>query len=288
MENQGRICPRGASYYTWQAGDTLRSVAQQAGTTVQAMQLVNPDVDFSTLPIGTEICLPSQSYTCVSGMAYSVRAGETFTSIAEDFGISVYELAERNPGVDQNRLMVGQVLCVPFMTGGTGSAGGNNGSAGGNNGSMNGSNGMNQPAQPSTPNLPTPSLPSQPSQPSTPPVVIVPTPVPNTCPTGYTRDIVRAGQTYADLLLRHNVSYRAMRSANPRLSPGYLVVGQSYCAPPAGTRQICQNLQYYTILRGEDLEIVAAKLRITKGRLLSLNPTLLPSDFTEGTVICIP
>lgn len=273
MENQGRICPRGASYYTWQAGDTLRSVAQQAGTTVQAMQLVNPDVDFSTLPIGTEICLPSQSYTCVSGMAYSVRAGETFTSIAEDFGISVYELAERNPGVDQNRLMVGQVLCVPFMTGGNGGAN---------------DNGMNQPAQPSTPNLPTPSLPAQPTQPSTPPVVIVPTPVPNPCPSGYTRDIVRSGQTYADLLLRHNVSYRAMRSANPRLSPGYLVVGQSYCAPPAGTRQVCQNLQYYNILPGEDLETIAAKLRITKGRLLALNPTLLPTDFTEGTVICIP
>ena len=278
MENQGRICPRGASYYTWQAGDTLRSVAQQAGTTVQAMQLVNPDVDFSTIPIGTDICLPSQSYTCVSGMAYSVRAGETFTSIAEDFGISVYELAERNPGVDQNSLMVGQVLCVPFMTGGNGSSNG-----------VNGSGSMNQPAEPSTPDLPTPSLPSQPAQPSTPPVVIVPsTPSVNTCPTGYTRDTVRSGQTYADLLLRHNVSYRAMRSANPRLSPGYLVVGQSYCAPPAGTRQVCQNLQYYTILPGEDLEIVAAKLRITKGRLLSLNPTLLPTDFAEGATICIP
>ena len=269
MENQGRICPRGASYYTWQAGDTLRSVAQQAGTTVQAMQLVNPDVDFSTIPVGTDICLPSQSYTCVSGMAYSVRAGETFTSIAEDFGISVYELAERNPGVDQNNLMVGQVICVPFMTGGNGTHGS-----------------MNQPAQPSTPTLPTPSLPAQPS---TPPVVIIPTtPSVNPCPTGYTRDVVRAGQTYADLLLRHNVSYRAMRSANPRLSPSYLVVGQTYCAPPANTRQVCQNLGYYTILPGEDLEIVAAKLRITKGRLLALNPTLLPSDFTQGNVICIP
>ena len=37
MENQGRICPRGASYYTWQAGDTLRSVSQQAGTTVHIL-----------------------------------------------------------------------------------------------------------------------------------------------------------------------------------------------------------------------------------------------------------
>ena len=270
MENQGRICPRGASYYTWQVGDTLRSVAQQAGTTVQAMQLTNPDVDFSTIAIGTEICLPSQSYTCVSGMAYSVRAGETFTSIAEDFGISVYELAERNPGVDQNNLMVGQILCVPFMNGG------NNGSG-------------NQPAEPSTPSLPTPSLPSQPNRPTTPPVVIVPsTPSVNTCPSGYTRDIVRAGQTYADLLLRHNVSYRAMRSANPRLSPSYMVIGQTYCAPPTGSRQTCQNLKSYTILPGEDLETLAADLRTTKGRLLALNPTLLPSDFSSGTVICIP
>lgn len=276
MENHSRICPRGASYYTWQTGDTLRSVAQQAGTTVQAMQLVNPDVDFSIIPIGTDICLPSQSYTCVSGMAYSVRAGETFTSIADDFGISVYELAERNPGVDQNQLMVGQVLCVPFMTGSNGNTGNQNGNA-------------NQPAHPSTPSLPTPSLPSQPSQPSTPPVVIVPsTPSVSACPSGYTRDTVRAGQTYADLLLRHNVSYRAMRNANPRLSPSYLVVGQSYCAPPTGSRQTCQNLKSYTILPGEDLETLAAALRTTKGRLLALNPTLLPSDFSSGTVICIP
>lgn len=266
MENQGRICPRGASYYTWQTGDTLQTVAHQAGTTVQAMQLINPNVDFSAIAAGTEICLPSQVFTCVSGMAYSVRAGETFTSIAEDFGITPYELAERNPGVDQNSLTVGQVLCVPFMTGSTGT------------GSTD-----NQPADPDTPILPTPTVPSAPSRPTQPSQPTV-----NTCPTGYTRDFVRAGQTYADLLLRHNVSYRAMRTSNPRLSPGYLTVGQSYCAPPTGTRQTCTGLQTYTILPGEDLETLASDLRTTKGRLLALNPTLLPSDFSSGTVICIP
>ena len=79
-----------------------------------------------------------------------------------------------------------------------------------------------------------------------------------------------------------------MRNANPRLSPGYLVVGQAYCAPPTGTRQTCGNLHSYTILPGEDLETLASDLRTTKGRLLALNPTLLPSDFSSGTVICIP
>ena len=264
MENQGRICPRGASYYIWRTGDTAQAVARAYGTTVQALQVLNPDVNFATLPAGTEICLPSQSYTCISGAPYTVQPGDSFTSIAAALGVSTYELLERNPGVSPDNLMVGQVICIPFSSNAADPS-------------------VDQPAQPDSPILPTPELPSRPS---TPPIVIVPTQP--ACPAGYTRTTVAAGETYADLLVKHNVSYRAMRTANPRLSPGYLVVGQRYCAPPSGTRQVCQNLRTYPILPGEDLETIAADLRITKGRLLSLNPTLLPTDFTEGTVICIP
>ena len=36
------------------------------------------------------------------------------------------------------------------------------------------------------------------------------------------------------------------------------------------------------------INTIAADLRISRGRLLALNPTLLPSDFSSGTVICIP
>ena len=263
MEFQGRICPRGASYYTWQAGDTVQSVAQANGTTVQALQVLNPDVNFSAIAPGTEICLPSQSYTCISGAPYAVQAGDTFASIADRLGISVYELAERNPGVNQNNLLIGQVLCVPFASSEEDPG--------------------DQPAQPDSPMLPTPTLPSQPT---TPPVIIIPGT--SACPAGYTRSAVAAGETYADLLVKHNVSYRAMRTANPRLSPGYLIAGQTYCAPPHGTRQTCTGTRAYTVLQGETLDTIAADLGISRGRLLSLNPTLLPSDFTQGAVICIP
>ena len=261
MQNQGRICPRGASYYTWRTGDTVQAVAQANGTTVQAMQVLNPDVNFAAIPAGTEICLPSQSYTCISGAPYAVQAGDTFTSIAARLGITTYELAERNPGVNPNNLTIGQVLCIPMADGGT----------------------DDQPAQPDSPMLPTPSVPSRPS---TPPIIIVPTQP--ACPAGYTRTAVAAGETYADLLVKHNVSYSAMRSANPRLSPGYLIAGQTYCAPPHGTRAMCMGTQPYTVLQGETLDTIAADLGVTRGRLLSLNPTLLPSDFRQGAVICIP
>ena len=269
MEYQGRICPRGASYYVWKAGDTAQAVAQASGTTVQALQVLNPDVNFATLPAGTEICLPSQSYTCISGAPYTVQPGDTFTSIAAALGITTYELLERNPGVAPDNLMVGQVICVPFA-------------------SSDADPGDGQPAQPDTPDLPTPTQPSQPSRPTqpTPPVVVIPTQP--ACPAGYTRTAVTAGETYADLLVKHNVSYRAMRTANPRLTPGGLIAGQTYCAPPHGTRAVCTGTQAYTVLAGETLDTIAADLGVSRGRLLSLNPTLLPSDFAQGAVICIP
>ena len=68
MEQQGRraigrVCPRGAESYTWQEGDTAESIAPTSATTVQALQVINPGVDFATLTAGEEICLPKLEKT---------------------------------------------------------------------------------------------------------------------------------------------------------------------------------------------------------------------------------
>lgn len=246
MEQQGRraigrVCPRGAESYTWQEGDTAERIARTYATTVQALQVINPGVDFATLTAGEEICLPNFIYTCISGQPYVVEDGDTFASIAARLDITTFELAERNPGVSQNNLTVGQVLCVPAKADDADDA-------------------------------QTPALPDTPTR---------------VCPSGYTLSAVQSGQSYADLLVQHNVSYRAMRSANPQLMPGYLIAGTAYCAPPSGTRQTCAGLRSYTIQPRETLDTLAVRFRTTRGRLLSLNPTLLPSDFSSGTVICI-
>ena len=263
MQTTGRICPRGASYYVWQSGDTAQQVAYNNGTTVQALQVLNPDVNFQTLPVGTEICLPSQVYTCISGRDYIVRAGDTFDSIAERLGITAYEIAERNPGVSSNNLTIGQVLCVPDTTVDNGQ----------------------------TPVVPLPPIVDGPGQqqPAYPGNGTTGGGTASSCPSGYTRRTVRSGQTYADLLVENNVSYQAMRITNPTLSPGFLITGTAYCAPPAGTRQICSTgTSSYTVQPGETLAMVAERFRTTQGRLLMLNPTLLPTDFSSGTVICVP
>ncbi len=108
------------------------------------------------------------------------------------------------------------------------------------------------------------------------------------CPEGYTAGVVQAGETYADLLKRYDISYQAFRLSNLRLSPGALWAGQRYCVPPVGTRRICLGgARSYVMAAGETLDTLAAKLNVTPGRLLRLNPGLAPSDFSEGRQICV-
>lgn len=255
----GRICPRGASYYIWRSGDTIASVARMNATTVQAIRLINEDINFQTISPGTEICLPSRSLTCQSGQPYTIQAGDTLAAIAQRLGVTELSLSERNPDVNANDLRPGDVICVPADAG-------DSGPVLDGTGQDNNTVTPQRPLQPITPSRPTPA-----------------------CPIGYSAQRVRAGQSYADLLIDLNVSYKAMRNANPTLRPGYMVAGTAYCAPPAGTRETCSGSRNYSIQDGDTLAGIARRLNTTAGRLLMLNPTLLPTDFSQvGVVICIP
>ena len=54
------------------------------------------------------------SNRCPQGTTpYTIRAGDTFYLIARRYGISLDELLRANPGVDPDRLYVGQIICVP-------------------------------------------------------------------------------------------------------------------------------------------------------------------------------
>src|SRR5690554_4137469 len=50
---------------------------------------------------------------CPNGMPYTIKAGDTFFQIARTFGISLDALLAANPGVNPDRLFIGQVICVP-------------------------------------------------------------------------------------------------------------------------------------------------------------------------------
>ena len=227
----GRICPRGASFYTLQTGDTLVSVASQAGITTDALQQANPDVNFADLAAGDVICVPPVQLSCVSGQSHTVQAGDTLTKIARTYQTTTAELRRLNPGVLANNLQIGQILCVP------------------NN-----------------------------------------TPSDNVCGVGFTQRSIRSGQTYSQVLVENDISYNAMRQINPSVRPSAPLVGQAYCVPDStGSLGTCSNgKSTYQIPQTMTLGELAATLNTTQGTLLQLNPSLRPSNFVEGQIICIP
>ncbi len=111
---QMRPCPAGAGPYTIQAGDTLYFLAQRFGATVAAIVAANPGIDPNALQIGQVICIPGLvPSTCPGGTIYVIRQGDTFSALASRFGVSLAAILAANPGVDPNRLVVGQRICIP-------------------------------------------------------------------------------------------------------------------------------------------------------------------------------
>ena len=110
-------CPTGFTTYIIRAGDTFFSLAARFNTTVAILIQANPGVNPNALMIGQRICVPAVTpppTTCPTGfMSYTIRAGDTFYSLAIRFNTTVTILVQANPGVNPNALMIGQRICVP-------------------------------------------------------------------------------------------------------------------------------------------------------------------------------
>ena len=146
----GIVQPGGGQSYTVKSGDTMASIAESLGVSLEDLMAANPGVDPSTLHAGDTLKLPSgtdapsvtpapapteeaappateepaptepaptepvATNTPTSlGQSYVVQSGDIPETIAAQFGITTQALLEANPGVNPNNLQVGQVLVIP-------------------------------------------------------------------------------------------------------------------------------------------------------------------------------
>lgn len=174
-------CPNG-TLYTIRAGDTYFALAQRFGTTVSAIAAANPGVDPNRLQIGQQICIPvappgpPPTPECPAGtMPYIIQSGDTYFRLAQRFGTTVSAIAAANPGVDPNRLRIGQQICIPGAP-------------------------------------PTPE-----------------------CPEGTTPYIIQSGDTFVRLAQRFGTTVSAIIAANPGVDPNRLRIGQRICIPVSVT-----------------------------------------------------
>ena len=90
------------------SGDSLYSIAQKFGTTVDELKSLN-NLSSNTLSIGQVLVLPS---TSPSVNYYTVQRGDSLYSIAKKFGTTVDKLKTANNLVN-NLISIGQELIIP-------------------------------------------------------------------------------------------------------------------------------------------------------------------------------
>lgn len=110
----------GRTTYKVKSGDTLSSIAEQFGISWQDLASANGLNSRSTLRVGQELIVPlpggSQApapTASQSATTYTVKSGDTLSSIAARYGITWQALAQANGLTGSSRLNVGQKLIIP-------------------------------------------------------------------------------------------------------------------------------------------------------------------------------
>ncbi len=106
-------CP-GGTIYTIKPGDSLYGLSRRFNITAQEIIEANPSINPTNLQLGQQICIPVVTTgPCPGGYIYTIKPGDTVYSISRRAGIAPQALVAANPGLDPDRLQIGQEVCVP-------------------------------------------------------------------------------------------------------------------------------------------------------------------------------
>jgi LysM repeat protein len=120
--------------YQVQPGDTLSAIAETFGTSVTDILALNPGLEPEALPVGYVLLIPAGTLTPTTTptldpnlptptpgnfIVYVVERGDTLSSIAEEYGVSIVLIREANADqlpVGSDDIFVGQSLIIPLGT----------------------------------------------------------------------------------------------------------------------------------------------------------------------------
>lgn len=101
-------------YHKVRRGEAISTIADRYGVRVSDIRNWNPGkVKGNRIYYGSRLVIyPGKSSSSYSTKYYRVRSGDTLTSIARKFGISLNTLKNRNQNINPNRLKIGQKIRI--------------------------------------------------------------------------------------------------------------------------------------------------------------------------------
>jgi spore coat assembly protein SafA len=228
----------------------------------------------------TQVCGPNTT-------PYVVRPGDTFFSIARQFGVSLDALIEANPQIpDPSQIRPGQIVCIPRVTcpAGTFAYIARPGDT-----MFSIARQFGVPLQElinANPQIPDPSrlVPGQ--------TVCVPisAPPPGQCPPNTFPYTVQPGDSMFSIAQRFGVSLNALIAANPQIpNPNLIFPGQIVCVPRTTPTQCPPGTFSYTVQPGDSMFTIAQRFGVSLNALIAANPQIPnPNLIFPGQIVCVP
>ncbi|MGH2460628.1 MAG: LysM peptidoglycan-binding domain-containing protein [Chloroflexota bacterium] len=104
--------PAGRTYVV-QPGDTLLGIAQRLGVSADRLAGANQVSDPDSIAIGQTLSIPAGAASARAPRTYAVQAGDSLSSIAQTFGITVDRLISVNNVGDPSLIQPGAQLTIP-------------------------------------------------------------------------------------------------------------------------------------------------------------------------------
>lgn len=162
-------------------------------------------------------------------VSYTIKAGDTFYSLAKRYNTTLAALISANPTINVNNLQVGQRICIPQQQVYPACPEGNYYTI------KSGDNfyAIARRYRVSLDDLLEANPGVDPDRLRPGQVICIPLAIPPvTCPPGSTTYVIQAGDTYYKLAQRFSISVDALIKANPEINPNALLIGEQICIPP--------------------------------------------------------
>ncbi|MFF2450392.1 LysM peptidoglycan-binding domain-containing protein [Neobacillus sp. NPDC058068] len=91
-------------------GETLGTISTIYGVSIQTIVEMNGLLSANTLVPGLALYLPG---TLPPIRPYQIKAGDHIWQLAQQFNIDIPTILEANPGIDPNKLYIGQIINIP-------------------------------------------------------------------------------------------------------------------------------------------------------------------------------